>query len=119
MKFLLCPDITGIQLMVSAVGGTDVTAILGGVQQRPENITDKNTVVVGIKNPGFDEKVFVSAEDPLEMAVRSFVAGRYSKDAIDALTPALVKLIKDTFPELAKGHFTQDIITEMVAAIMA
>jgi hypothetical protein len=110
---------TGVRLMVSRVAGTDINAILAGVQQRAENINEQNTVVVGLQNPGFEEKVFVAAADPLEMAVRSFVAGRYSKDAMDTLTPALVKLLKDTFPELEKGHFTQSLITEMVAAIMA
>ena len=53
------------------------------------------------------------------MAVRSFVVGRYSKDKVDDITKELVSLIKKAFPRLETGHFTEDVITQMVAAIMA
>lgn len=108
-----------IQLMVSPVRGFNINSILEGIGERRENITPENVVVVGVDNPGFEGNVFLQAEDPLDMAVRSFVAGRYSKDKVDAITGELVTLIKKAFPALEKGHFTDEIINQMVAAIMA
>ncbi len=112
------PNPKPMRFYTTAETGKKVLQALRSVSFISANVNESNAYVVGAPRVDYEEAtaVYEAGSTPLSMAIRTFTASMYKKGQAEAVARELEALILSKFPKA--GTLSEDVINEMIAAIM-